>query len=364
MIKPFNLDRRFEDVKQDYFDSLAIISQNEKTNNGYFTAEVEKYLQKLSNKKHALLVRSGSQALHLALLSSNIQKDDEVIITGYSCMASLTYVINIGATPVFCDVDEHGLMQVDEALITSKTKAIVGTGLYGDSYDFDYVESLCKKYNLLHINDASQSYLSKYKGKEACSLGDLVCMSFAENKPLPCLGTHGAILLDDTEKYLKLINLRKHGKPYRRSPWVSTGINAVPEEDKAAQILTATKHVDKWQARRLEIAKFYDEKFTSEKIDFRKSPSYSSWNAHKYVVFVPDKFEYYEKFKEYGVETECHYPDVFTNLPFIKDQKKLQNCNFYAKHALSIPINPHLTDDEILTVVYTTTKILKGVKYA
>ena len=99
MIKPFNLDRRFEEVKQDYFDSLAIISNNEKTNNGYFTSEVEKYLQKLSGKKHALLVRSGSQALHLSLLANNIGSGDEVIITGYSCMASLTYVLNTGVAP-------------------------------------------------------------------------------------------------------------------------------------------------------------------------------------------------------------------------------------------------------------------------
>lgn len=358
MIKPFNLDRRFEEVKQDYFDSLAIISNNEKTNNGYFTSEVEKYLQKLSNKKHALLVRSGSQALHLSLLVNNIGSGDEVIITGYSCMASLTYVLNLGATPVFCDVNKHGLMEIDEALITEKTKAIVGTGLYGDSYDFNQVNVLCEKYNIIHINDASQSYLGKYYGEECSSLGDTVCLSFAENKPIPSLGTHGALLLDDTQKYLKLIHLRKHGKPYRTSNWISSGINAVPEEDKAAQILASTKHINSWQKRRVEIANFYDDEFTKAGIRIRYSPTYSKSNAHKYVIFVPDKFEYYQKFKDKGIETECHYPDVFSNLPFINSTVKLQNCNFYAKHALSIPINPHLYDEEVEHVVSTTINLL------
>ena len=358
MIKSFNLDRRFEEVKQDYFNSLAIISNNEKTNNGYFTSEVEKYLQKLSGKKHALLVRSGSQALYLSLLVNNIGIGDEVIITGYSCMASLTYVLNLGATPVFCDVNKHGLMEIDEALITEKTKAIVGTGLYGDSFDFNQVELLCEKYNLIHINDASQSYLGKYYGEECSSLGDIVCLSFAENKPIPSLGTHGAILLDDTEKYLNLINFRKHGKPYRTSKWISSGINAVPEEDKAAQILASTKHINSWQKRRVEIANFYDEEFTKAGIRIRHSPKYSEWNAHKYVIFVPDKFEYYQKFKDKGIETECHYPDVFSNLPFINSTVKLQNCNFYAKHALSIPINPHLYDEEVEQVVSTTINLL------
>jgi len=358
MIKPFNLDRRFEEVKQDYFDSLSIISSNEKTNNGYFTSEIEKYLQKLSNKKHVLLLRSGSQALHLSLLVNNIGLGDEVIITGYSCMASLTYVLNVGATPIFCDVNKHGLMEVDESLITSRTKAIVGTGLYGDSYDFNQVDILCEKHNLIHINDASQSYLGKYYKEECSSLGNIVCLSFAENKPIPSLGTHGALLLDDTQKYLDLLHLRKHGKPYRTSNWVSSGINAVPEEDKAAQILAATKHIGKWQKRRIEIANFYDDQFTKAGIRIRHSPKYSKWNAHKYVIFVPDKFEYYTKFKEEGIETECHYPDVFTDLPFINSTRKLQNCNFYAKHALSIPINPHLYDEEVEQVVATTIKLL------
>jgi len=358
MIKPFNLDRRFEEVKQDYFDSLSIISSNEKTNNGYFTSEIEKYLQKLSNKKHVLLLRSGSQALHLSLLVNNIGLGDEVIITGYSCMASLTYVLNVGATPIFCDVNKHGLMEVDESLITSRTKAIVGTGLYGDSYDFNQVDILCEKHNLIHINDASQSYLGKYYKEECSSLGNIVCLSFAENKPIPSLGTHGALLLDDTQKYLDLLHFRKHGKPYRTSNWVSSGINAVPEEDKAAQILAATKHIGKWQKRRIEIANFYDDQFTKAGIRIRHSPKYSKWNAHKYVIFVPDKFEYYTKFKEEGIETECHYPDVFTDLPFINSTRKLQNCNFYAKHALSIPINPHLYDEEVEQVVATTIKLL------
>jgi len=358
MIKPFNLDRRFEEVKQDYFDSLAVISSNEKTNNGYFTSEIEKYLQKLSNKKHVLLLRSGSQALYLSLLVNNIGPGDEVVITGYSCMASLTYVLNVGATPIFCDVNKHGLMEVDESLITSRTKAIVGTGLYGDSYDFNQVDILCEKHNLIHINDASQSYLGKYYKEECSSLGDIVCLSFAENKPIPSLGTHGALLLDDTQKYLDLLHLRKHGKPYRTSKWVSSGINAVPEEDKAAQILAATKHIGKWQKRRIEIANFYDDQFTKAGIRIRHSPKYSKWNAHKYVIFVPDKFEYYTKFKEEGIETECHYPDVFTDLPFINSTRKLQNCNFYAKHALSIPINPHLYDEEVEQVVATTIKLL------
>ena len=81
MISTYNLARRFQDIKEDYFHSLEVISGSEKTVNGYYTNKVEHYLQKIADRKHALLVRSGSQALHLALLVNDIGRGDEVIIT-------------------------------------------------------------------------------------------------------------------------------------------------------------------------------------------------------------------------------------------------------------------------------------------
>ena len=361
MILCHNLARRFQDVKEDYFHSLEVISGSEKTVNGYYTNKVEHYLQKVADRKHALLVRSGSQALHLALLVNDIGAGDEVIITGYSCMASLTYVVNSGATPIFCDVNRFGLIDTDkiEELITPKTKAITGTGLYGDSYNIDEVSYICSKHGLIHINDASQSYLSGYNGEEPMSRGDIACVSFAENKPIPSLGTFGAVLLNDTAKYFKLLSLRKHGKYSRRSAWVSSGINAVPEEDKAAQIWTSTKWVDTWLKRRLEIWDYYDDQFYYNDVKFRPSPNYSENNTHKYVIEVDDKFEMYQRLQAVGIDSECHYPDVFSELDWVSDKKELPNSKYFAKHALSIPLNPHLTDDEVQYVAKQVIKLYR-----
>lgn len=359
MINCHNLSRRFEDVKDDYFKSLEIISKNEKTVNGYFVNLVEEKLKSYSNRKYAMLVRSGTQALTLSLLANGIKQNDEVIIANYSCHASLSCVTVIGAIPVFCEINKHGLMdpQYLDSLITSKTRALIATGLYGDVHDHDPIKEFCSKNNLVYINDAAQSYFASYKGQESLDLGDITCISFAENKPLPSLGTFGAIFTDNDNVYETLRYMRKNGKPSRKEPFNGIGVNGHPEEDKAAQILASTKHIEKWQKRRFEIADYYDREFNNAEILTRERTTYGTWNTHKYVIFTRDKFEMYDKLYADGVDSECHYTENFNDLPWLNKPKvHMPWTDFYVKKALTIPLNPHLTDAEIEKVVNSVIK--------
>jgi UDP-2-acetamido-2-deoxy-ribo-hexuluronate aminotransferase len=359
MINCHNLHRRFADVKDDYFDSLEQISKNEKTVCGPYTEKVENKLKEYSKREHVLLVRSGTQALTLTLLANNITLGDEVIISNYSCHASLSCVTVIGAVPVFCEVNEYGSMDPAylNELVTNKTKALIATGLYGDVHDHEPIKKFCKKHNILYINDAAQSYFATYNGQDSLTLGDTVCISFAENKPIPSLGTFGAILTDDTNLYNKLLPMRKNGKTERLTPFVGIGVNGHPEEDKAAQILASTKHIKKWQARRLEIAEFYNQAFKKASIPVRPSPVYSKCNAHKYVIYPSDKFSMHEKLYAAGVNSECHYTENFNDLPWLgKTKKDFAITDFFVKKALSIPMNPYLTDNEVETVVAAVIK--------
>lgn len=359
MINCHNLRRRFQEVKEDYFNSLEKISSNEKVVNGSYTQQLENKLKAYSGRNHALLVRSGTQALTLALLAHNVQPGDEVIITNYSCQASLSCVTIIGAIPVFCEINDYGIMdpQYLDSLVTKKTRAVIATGLYGDVHDHDPIEKFCKKHNLVYINDAAQSYFATYNHIESLSLGDVVCMSFAENKPLPSLGTFGAILTNNSDLYHKLRPMRKNGKASRREPFVGIGVSGHPEEDKAAQILASCKHVDRWQARRHEIVKYYDAEFTRFSIPVRARPAYGMWNTHKYVIFPTDKFSMYEKLYNNGVDSECHYTESFNDLPWLnKPKKNYAVTDFYVKRALTIPLNAHLTDSEVEEVVKKVVK--------
>lgn len=351
MIKSFNLERRFEQVKDTYFEYMHDIVKRETVNNGYYTNQVERYLQKVSGRKYALLTNNGSNSLLLSMMALGIGPGDEVIVTNYSCPASETFVKTVGATPVYCDVGNGGTMNAIylNDLYSERTRAVVATGLYGDMHPHESIQGFCDRKGVHYINDAAQSMFATMGGVPSLSTGEIVCISFAENKPLPSFGTHGAILTDDNELYYKILHLRKHGKPYRTAPYTAYGINGVPEEDKAAQILTSTKYVDEWQARRYQIAEYYDKEFIQRGVETRLHSV--EWNTHKYAVMFWDKFEAQAALKEHGVATEAHYPDAFSDLP---------HSQRFVKQSLSIPINAHLTDAEVETVVEKVEKVWKS----
>lgn len=357
MINCHGMERRFNDVREDYYASLQAISSNEKTVNGVFVQEIENKLRALSGRKHVLLVRSGTQALTMSLLAQGIRAGDEVIMTNYSCHASVSCITIIGAVPVFCEINEYGQMdpQYLESLVTEKTKAVVATGLYGDVHDHDPIEAFCKRYNLFYLNDAAQCAFATYKHQMSLSLGDIACMSFAENKPIPSLGTFGAILTDSDDAFHTLVPMRKNGKASRKEPFVGIGVNALPEEDKAAQILASVKHFDRWQRRRFEIVDYYDREFASAGIPVRPRSTYGVWNTHKYAIFPTDKFSMYDAMYAAGVDSECHYTENFNNdlLWLNKPHQETPWTDKYVKQSLTIPLHPYLTDAEVETIVKT-----------
>ena len=351
MIKCHNLERRFSQVKDHYWEYMHDIVKRETVNNGYYTNCVERYLQRVSGRKYALLTNSGSNSLLLTMLALGIGPGDEVIITNYSCPASETFVKLVGATPVYCDVGESGTMNsfLLDDLVTERTRAVVATGLYGDMHPHESIFNFCTRHGIHYVNDAAQSMFATHMGVSSLATGEIVCLGFAENKPLPSFGTHGAILTDDNELYYKLLHLRKHGKPYRTAPYTARGINGVPQEDKAAQILTSTHHLDSWQKRRHEITDYYDREFRQRGVETRLHSA--EWNTHKYAVMFWDKFEAQAMLRAEGVDSEAHYPDAFSPLPQSKR---------FVKQALSIPINAHLTDAEVEIVVKKVEKVWKS----
>ena len=354
MIKSHNLARRYAQVKDKYHALIEDVMDRGKVFNGHYTSVAEHRLQLLTGRKHAVLTSSCSIGLLISMYAAGIGKGDEVIITAYSCPASETFVHLVGATAVFVDVDETGNMQSDlvEPMITDRTRAIVATGLYGDMHDHITISELCTKYGLLYINDAAQSMFSYQHGVTSLSTGEVVCMSFAENKPLPSLATGGAILTDNTEFYYKFLHLRNHGKPGRRLPYTHFGVRGVPDEDLAVQLLCTMDCFDDWQKRRFEITDYYDKEFARRDVPAR--PHSTEWNTHKYAIMFDDKFQAEDKLKQLGIETEAHYPDI------LPQTGNYPGAERFVKQSLSIPVNGHMTDAEVEQVTEAVEQVWKN----
>ena len=357
MIKAHNTQRKWDQVKEFIIDGLDDIHASEKIFNSKYTHQVEEKLKQVSGRKYALMCASGSHAITMSLKAYGIGQGNKVIIPSYSCPATLSSVMVTGAEPVFCEIDDTGMMSMNHLIdcVDKDVEAILATGLYGDVHDHETILDVCKTQNLVYVNDAAQSQFAKFKGRESLTLGDIVCMSFAENKAIPTAGTYGAMLTDNEDIYLKLRALRKNGKPTRLEPYTTAGYSSQPEEEKAVQILASWQHLDKWQKRKHEISQYYSDKF-NDKITMRPRPSYSEWNAHKFAIMVDNKFEAHKKMLDAGVETEQHYADNFATLPWTpKTNNMFPMTDKFVQQSLTIPNNPFMTDSEVETV---TKKVL------
>ena len=353
MIKAHNHARRWEQIREDVLDGLSEIHKNEQVVNGPFTKQAEDILKTISNRKYALLCRSGSHAITMALIANNIGFGHKVIVPNYSCPATLSSVAVIGCIPLFCEINRFGMMDSNDLQKFSDAgaKAVLATGLYGDVHDHNAVKTFCDKNKIVYINDAAQSQFAKYNDVNSLELGDIVCMSFADNKVIPVAGTFGAVLTNDKILYEKVRVLRKNGKPSRLEDFETAGFSSHPDEDKAIQIIASAKHYQKWMARKIQIGEIYDDAFKS-KVIVRPSPSYSKWNGHKYSILVKDKFKMHRVLLAQGVETEQHYVDNFSKLLWTPNSDNTYPMtDKFIEQSLTIPNNPFMTESEIQQVI-------------
>lgn len=362
MISFISSPRVYKEVKSKLQPRTEEVLSSSVQFQGKYTQACEELLKDLTGRKHAFMTTSGTSSIMVMLMTQGIQPGDEVITTNYSCPATVMPVKALGAVPVFIDINEHGQQNFHciNDLITDKTKSVLATGLYGDCYDHDL---LLSKTNLPVLNDSAQSFLAKYKGQESTKFGTMSILSFSTNKNCPIFGTYGAVLTDDDELAEKIKFIRRNGYLNRDVGLAIqyVGINAQPQEDKCAQVLTSLEFLHKWQQRRKEIFEYYDENFKNL-VMLRKSPENSERNFHKYTIFVKDKYKYRDKMINDGVECQLHYTYNFQQTPILSNDTTVQmpGTEYYRKHAISIPAHPWLTHNEQSEVIK---KVIKNYDY-
>jgi dTDP-4-amino-4,6-dideoxygalactose transaminase len=175
--------------------------------------EFEEKFAAYTGAKHAVAVSNCTTGLHLAMIVAGIQAGDEVICPSMSYIATANSIMYMGATPVFAEVhpETYNLDVADaERRITSKTKAILLVHQIGMPADIDAFSALCKKYNLILIEDAACAAGSSYQGKKIGSHSDLVCFSFHPRKVIST-GDGGMVTTNNDAYAERMKLLRQHG---------------------------------------------------------------------------------------------------------------------------------------------------------
>ena len=170
-----------------------------------------------SDSKYAIAMGNGTLALDVALQALGIGAGDEVIVTPRTFIASISSVVNIGATPVFADVDEATGNITSEsiaAVLTDKTKAIVCVHLAGWPCDMDGIMALAEQYNLYVIEDCAQAHGARYKGRSVGSIGHIGAWSFCQDKIMTTGGEGGMVTTNDEQLWRKMWAYKDHGKSY------------------------------------------------------------------------------------------------------------------------------------------------------
>ena len=357
MISFNNYDRQHLEIRENVNSELnKILNFRSDYEFWFYERKFEKDFAKYCRKKFGIGVASGTAALQLALIAYGIKSGDEVITVPYTFIATSLAISNVGAKPVFVDIDTK-TYTIDiskiEDVITKKTKAILPVHLYGHPCKIDEIIKMAKKYELKIIEDCAQAYGSEYKN-EKVPFSSTGCFSFHISKILGGFGNGGIIVTDckEIDKKVRILKDPEANEEFLRES------RRTPCELDAIQIAflkAKLPSLAKWIEKKREIAHIYNEELEGTKII---TPIEDKNVKHSYFRYVirSNKRNALQRFLfRKGVETRVDYDlpiyltKTFKYLGYRKgDFPVAEKCS---NEVLSLPINPFLKEGEISKII-------------
>lgn len=316
------------------------------TRSDYITGPtVEKFEQAIidyTGAEACASIGSGTNALVCALKALDIGPGHQVMTVGHTFVSTTEAIVNVGATPVFVDIDEFYHLDVNKMELTDTLKAILFVDLYGQTPDIDKILNFAKQFNLKVIEDAAQSFGSEYKGKKVGSVADLTCFSFNPVKNLGAMGDAGAVT--GKNEYIDKVKMyRDHGRK-TKFEYDKVGYNARIDNLQALIVQAKLKKIDEWLEKKRQICRRY----TDELHNIVKCPVEAPWGKHSYYVYVietpkgtRDKLQKF--LKEKGISTNIHYKFPTHRTKAFTDGSRLSRTEYICKNILSLPCYHTLT---------------------
>lgn len=343
--------------------------------------EFERVFAEYIGVKHAIAVSSCTAALHLSLVATGVGSGDEVITTPYTFTATAEAIRYVGAKPVFVDVDKHTLnMDIAkiEAAITARTKAILPVHIAGLPCDMDALQALCRKHNLVLIDDAAHAIPAEYKERYIGSLGDISAFSFYANKNLTT-AEGGMITTNSNALAEPLRTMRLHGidkdawaRQSRRSIWrydiTTEGYKYNMTDIQAAMGLCQLMKLNKQHERRHRFAQIYQTelaKFPEIQTPFSpENPREHAWHLYIIQLLSRERDAFIDAMRAANIECSVHYIPLHL-FRFYQEQYGYREGDFPRAEAafervVSLPLHPGLTEEDVYAVVAAIRKFLGG----
>ncbi len=308
--------------EQDYIKQA--IESHKICGDGEFTKKCNKWIEDTMGSSKALLATSGSTALDMAAILTEVGPGDEVILPSYTFVSTANAFVLRGASLVFVDI-RPDTQNIDEKLIedaiTEKTKVIVPVHYAGVGCEMDTIMDIAKRHGLLVVEDAAQGVYAFYKGRGLGSIGDYGCFSFHETKNYS-MGEGGALLIRDEDKTDRAEIIREKGTDRSKFlrgavdkyTWVDMGSSYLPSELNAAYLLAELEEADTINNDRLASWNAYYELLSplaeEGRIVLPVIPEECTHNAHMFYIKTKDIEERTALtafLKENGIGSAFHY---------------------------------------------------------
>lgn len=300
---------------------------------------------------------NGTDAIMLSLRALGIGHGDDVIVPGMTFIATAEAVVQVGANPVFADVEEaRATLDVEnlKRSLTPATKAVIVVHLYGQIADIEPIAEFCRENKLYLIEDAAQAHGAERNGKKVGSWGDFTAFSFFPGKNLGAFGDAGAMIGKHTDLVRKVAMLKDHGRQEKHKHEL-VGYNCRCDALQAAVLRVKLKHLPEWTKQRRAVANRYLREINAK--DRLILPQVSSGSLpvwHLFTVRCQQRDQLKQYLSERGISTGIHYPIPLHQQPAFseKDGKlSLPVSEKIAETTLSLPVFPEITDSQVEYVI-------------
>jgi len=366
-IQMVDLVSQYQHIKKEVDVAILNVIESAQFINGLevsgFKSELETYL----NVSNVIPCANGTDALQIALMALDLKPGDEIITPSFTYIATTEVMALLGLKPIFIEVDPETFC-IDytkiEAVITSKTKAIVPVHLYGQAAPMNEIMEIANRHNLFVIEDNAQAIgcnytLSNGETVKTGTIGHIGCTSFFPSKNLGCFGDGGAIFTNDTALAVKIKMIANHGqsKQYHHD---LVGCNSRLDNIQAAVLRIKLKQLDNYNNSRNKVAEYYDNFFEKHpQIITPKRALNSTHVYHQYTLKLEnlDRNELRAFLAEREVPSMIYYPipahrqKMFESFgsadTFLPVTDKLTEC------VISLPIHTEMTEEQLEKICVT-----------
>lgn len=362
MILLNDFKRLYQEIKNEISEAVTAVGESGWLILGKEVAAFEETIQSVVNAKAAVGVASGLDALEIALRTLGIGPQVKVLTTPLSAFATTLAILKVGAKPVFVDVDETGLIDLEEVSSAlnrdPSIRCFIPVHLYGHAMNLDELKKLKRKYGIFIIEDCAQAILAQSNGQPVGNVGDIAAYSLYPTKNLGCFGDGGFATTSNHDYAEKMKCLRDYGQTTKYEHTL-LGLNSRLDELHAAILNRALlPKLNAVTQQRKKIAKTYLEKIKNSQIQLPKIPKGSDSVWHLFPILSDARNDLQRYLANQGIQTAVHYPKLICDQPALQNYQggydKLGELSYAKKFVnceLSLPLNPFLTNDEVEKVI-------------